>query len=72
MTELTDADDDAQIETISDDAHIFSVPPESNFSDWQRKAAEKDGKARPAHHKNNYTCEVIRDWGDHKTVAVWE
>jgi hypothetical protein len=71
MKQNTDAATDAEIETIADDAHILSVPAETNYSDWQIKAARKDNRSRPAHHKNEYVCEVIRDWGDMKTVAVW-
>ena len=63
---------DAQIETKSNDAHIFKVPADSNHSEWLLKAAKEDGKERPRHSKNGYTFEVIRDWGDTKTVAVWE
>jgi len=60
------------IDVKSNDAHIFTVPADSSHSDWLLKAAREDEKDRPGHAKNNYTFEVIREWGDTKTVAVWE
>lgn len=70
MSETTQTQD--SIDVKSNDAHIFTVPADSSHSDWLLKAAREDEKDRPKHAKNNYTFEVIRDWGDTKTVAVWE
>jgi len=70
-TETDDATD-AQINTITDDAHIYSVSADTSHSTLRLKAARDDNRARPAHHKGEYTVEIIREFCGDKTVVVYD
>jgi hypothetical protein len=68
----TDDATDAQIKTIADDAHIYSVPADTSHSDLRLKAARDDDRARPAYHKSEYTVDLVREFCDSKTVVVYD
>jgi len=70
----TQSDDatNAQIDTVADDAHIYSASTDTSHSTLRLKAARDDSRARPAHHKSEYTVEVIREFCGGKTVVVYD
>jgi hypothetical protein len=68
----TDDATDAQIKTVADGAHIYSVPADTRHSDLRLKAARDDGCAVPARDKSEYTVEVVREFCDSKTVVVYD
>jgi len=73
MSRNTDDDaTDLQSRTIADDAHIYSVPVDTSHSDLRLKAARDDDRARPAHHKTEYTVDIISKFAISKTVVVYD